>query len=181
MPLLFPFERLLVQVRLRLQEKGPWKMASAESIMFAKNRAARPLVWLALLAAAAAHPAAAQQALFNQDGNSNLNAINSGDISLRGNVTNPTVNGGIDNQAGTLTAQGASSSFSINDANLDAQGNAIGSYTAHVSDTKSGGINSGSVSVRATITGGALNANNTSQSVSATGMSNVISIKTTGK
>lgn len=125
--------------------------------------------------------AAAQGITINRDGDEQLSAINSGDVSLRGNVVNPTVSGGINNSAGSLSAQGASASYSINDMNLDAQGEAVGTYTAHVSGTNTSGINSGSVSVRATVTGGTLNGNNVGQSVSATGLSNVISIKTTGK
>ncbi len=153
-------------------------MANTDSIMLPARFLLRAA---AVLAIACAAPAAAQQSLFEQQGNSNLNAINSGDITLSGNVINPTVSGGIDNSAGNLTAQGASASFSINEANLNAQGEAVGTYTASVSGVNTGGSNSGSVNVRGTFTGGTLAANNTGQSVSATGHSNIISIKTTSK
>jgi len=129
-------------------------------------------------AVAMALPVAAT-AQITHNGNSDLTAINSGDISLRGDVNNPTVSGGTDNSAGNLAAQGASSSYSINDANLDAQGDPVGTSTASVSNTRLSGTNSGSVNVRATITGGSFAGNNASQSVSATGLSNVISIRTT--
>ena len=156
-------------------------MADTVSTMLSPMRAIRAAAALSIAALACPAPVAAQQALFDHDGNSSLNAINSGDISLHGNVTNPTVSGGIDNTVGNLSAQGASSSYSINDANLNAQGEPVGNYTASVSDTRSSGTNSGSVSVRATITGGTLVGNNSGQSVSATGLSNVISIRTTAK
>lgn len=153
-------------------------MANTDSNRLSQSRILRAAAVLAITCAA---PAAAQQALIEQNGNSNLNAINSGDISLSGIVTNPTVSGGIDNSAGNLSAQGASASFSINEANLNAQGEPVGTYTASVSGVNTGGSNSGSVNVRGTFTGGTLAANNTGQSVSATGHSNIISIKTTSK
>lgn len=131
------------------------------------------------VAMAVTGPAAAQQGVFTQNGNTDLNAINSGDISLSSNVTNPTISGGIDNSVGNLTAQGASTSFGINDSNLNAQGEPVGTYTASVTNTRSSGTNSGTVNVRATINGGSFAGTNNSQSVSATGLSNVISIKTT--
>lgn len=160
-------------------------MPNADSIMLAIKRiparVARTAAAVSVIVMACALPAAAQQTLIDQSGNSNLNAINSGDISLSGIVTNPTVSGGIDNSAGNLAAQGASASYSINDANLNAQGEPVGTYTASVSGVNTGGSNSGSVNVRGTFTGGTLAANNTGQSVSATGHSNIISIKTTSK
>ncbi|OYU36068.1 hypothetical protein [Novosphingobium sp. PASSN1] len=137
----------------------------------------RRAIRLAAAVALALPVAAAAQITHN--GNSDLTAINSGDISLRGDVSNPTVSGGTDNSAGNLAAQGASSSYSINDANLDAQGEPVGTSAASVSGTRLSGTNSGSVNVRATITGGSFAGNNASQSVSATGLSNVISIRTT--
>lgn len=143
--------------------------------------AARLLACAAPMLLGLAGSAAAQSISINKDGADQLSAINSGDVSLRGNVTNATVSGGYNNSAGNLTAQGASSSYSINDANLNAQGEAVGTYTASVSGVNANGTNSGSVDVRATITGGTLAANNTGQSVSATGHSNVISIRTTSK
>lgn len=138
--------------------------------------ARRAIRFAAAMSMAVPMSAAAQ---ITHNGDSDLTAINSGDISLRGNVTNPTVSGGIDNSAGNLAAQGASTSYSINDANLDAQGEPVGTTTASVSNTRLGGTNSGTVNVRATITGGSFAGNNASQSVSATGLSNVISIRTT--
>lgn len=114
-----------------------------------------------------------------QNGRSDLSAINSGDITLRGDVSNPTISGGIDNSAGNLAAQGAATNYSINDANIGTDGQPVGTYTASVSNTRLGGTNSGTVNVRATVTGGSFAGNNNSQSISATGLSNVISIKTT--
>lgn len=176
MPLLFPFEAESVQVRLRFGIRGI-AMANALSSLIMPSRALRCAAVCALAGlATATAPAAAQ---ISHTGNSELTAINSGDISLRGDVTNPTVSGGIDNSAGNLAAQGASSNYSINDANLDADGEPVGTYTASVSNTRLNGTNSGSVNVRATITGGTFAGSNNSQSVSATGLSNVISIKTT--
>ena len=130
---------------------------------------------------AASVPAAAQIVTINRSGDENLSAINSGDVSLHTTVTNPSVLGGTNNSAGATSAQGASTSYSINDANLDANGDAVGTYTANVSNVRSSGINTGTVSVKGTITGGTFNGNNASQSISATGLSNIISIKTTGK
>lgn len=151
-------------------------MANATSSVMKPSRALGLAALGALCTVACAVPAAAQ---ITHNGNSDLTAINSGDISLRGDVSNPTVSGGIDNSAGNLAAQGASSSYSINDANLDAQGEPVGTSTASVSNTRLSGTNSGAVNVRATITGGTFAGNNASQSVSATGLSNVISIRTT--
>jgi hypothetical protein len=88
---------------------------------------------------------------------------------------------GINNTAGALSAQGSNSSFSINDANYDAAGNVVGTYTAEVSDVQSRGYNSGTVNVRGTVNGSTLTGNNISQSIVATGYANTISIKTTGK
>lgn len=110
---------------------------------------------------------------------SDLSAINSGDISLRGDVTNPTISGGIDNSAGNLSAQGAATNYSINDAVIGTDGQPVGTYTASVSNTRLSGTNSGTVNVRATVTGGTFAGSNNSQSIAATGLSNVISIKTT--
>ncbi|WP_156424992.1 hypothetical protein [Novosphingobium fuchskuhlense] len=124
-----------------------------------------------------AAPAAAQ--IVNQNGDSDLSAINSGDITLRGNVTNPTVTGGIDNSAGNLAAQGASSNYSITDSNIGADGQPLGNSSVSVSGNRLSGTNSGTVNVRATVTGGSFTGGNNSQSISATGLSNVISIKTT--
>lgn len=135
-----------------------------------------PLAMLAL-----AVPAAAQQSItVNQNGTDSVSAINSGDVSLNGWVSNPTVSG-TNNTAGALSAQGANSSYSINDSNYDASGNTVGTYTAAVSDVHSSGNNSGSVNVRGSINGSSLNGNAISQSIVATGYSNTISIKTTGK
>lgn len=156
-------------------------MAKTVSTISLTGRALGAATVVALIAAVCIVPANAQQSVITHSGNTDLSAINSGDISLRGNVINPIVSGGIDNSAGNLSAQGALSSYSINDANLNGQGDPVGTYTASVSNTRSNGTNSGSVSVRATITGGTLSGNNTGQSVSATGLSNVISIKTTSK
>jgi hypothetical protein len=130
----------------------------------------------ALVALACAAPAAAQ---ITQNGDSNLNAINSGDVTLHGDVTNPTISGGIDNSVGNLGAQGASTSYSINEANIGTDGQPIGTYTASVSGARLNGTNSGTVNTRGTITGGSFAGTHNSQSVSATGLSNVISIKTT--
>ncbi len=151
-------------------------MANALSSLIMPSRALCCAAACALAGLASAAPAAAQ---ITHNGNTDLTAINSGDISLRGDVINPTVSGGIDNSAGNLAAQGASSNYSINDANLDADGEPVGTYTASVSNTRLNGTNSGSVNVRATITGGTFAGNNNSQSIAATGLSNVISIKTT--
>ena len=129
-----------------------------------------------LIVLAFAAPAAAQ---ITQNGDSSLSAINSGDVSLRGDVTNPTVSGGIDNSVGNLAAQGASTSYSINEANIGTDGQPVGTYTASVTGARLSGTNSGTVNVRATITGGSFAGTNNSQSISATGLSNVISIKTT--
>ncbi|MEI6643470.1 MAG: hypothetical protein WCL10_15660 [Novosphingobium sp.] len=152
-------------------------MADRVSIKCWPIRAFANAAGIGLLALASAAPAAAQ--IVSHNGDSDLSAINSGDISLHGNVTNPTVSGGTDNSAGNLSAQGASSSYSINDANLDAKGEPVGNYTASVTGVRLSGTNSGSVNVRATISGGSFAGSNNSQSVSATGLSNVISIKTT--
>ena len=151
-------------------------MADRASIRNRPIRAFGTAAALGLSILAAVTPAAAQ--ILTHNGDSNLNAINSGDITLRGDVTNPTISGGTDNSAGNLTAQGASSSYSINDANLDAQGDPVGNYTASVTGARLSGTNSGSVNVRATVTGGSFSGSDNSQSVSATGLSNVISIKT---
>ena len=140
-----------------------------------------PLALLSGLLLACTQPAAAQQLNFNQTGDSNLNAINSGDVTLQGTVISPTVSGGANNSAGSLSAQGANSSYGINDQNYDANGNTVGTYTAGISNTNSRGVNTGSVSVRGTVNGSTLNGNNISQSIVATGYSNSISIKTTGK
>lgn len=136
-------------------------------------------VLLAAVAAIAA-PAAAQELVVNQAGNTSLNSTNAGDVSLRGNVTNPTVSG-INNSAGSMNALGASSAYSINETNLNAAGDETRLYTAHVNDVATSGTNSGSINVRATITGGSYNGSNLNQSISATGLSNVISIKTASK
>ena len=102
-------------------------------------------------------------------------------MTLQGTVISPTVSGGANNSAGSLSAQGANASYGINDQNYDANGNTVGTYTAGISNTNSRGVNTGSVSVRGTVTGSSLNGNNISQSIVATGYSNSISIKTTGK
>ncbi|MFM9937547.1 MAG: hypothetical protein ACKVOL_15280 [Novosphingobium sp.] len=134
---------------------------------------------LAIMAQAV--PAAAQQSItVNQNGSDTVSAINSGDVSLNGWVSNPTVSG-TNNSAGVLSAQGANSSYSINDSNYDAAGNAVGTYTAEVSDVRTSGNNSGAVNVRGSINGSSLNGNAISQSIVATGYANTISIKTTGK
>jgi hypothetical protein len=136
---------------------------------------------LGILMLGIAGPAAAQSITINRGGGEDLSAINSGDVSLNSTVTNPTVLGGTNNTAGASSAQGASTNYSINDASFDAKGNPTGSYTASVSDVRASGINTGTVSVKGTITGGTFNGNNASQSITATGLSNVISIKTSGK
>jgi len=153
-------------------------MAERRSIRHHPIRARAAAAALGLLALAATAPARAQ--IVTHNGDSDLSAINSGDITLRGTVTNPTISGGTENSAGNLAAQGASSSYSINDTNLDAKGDPVGTYSASVTGVRLDGTNSGSVNVRATVTGGTFVGNNSSQSVSATGLSNVISIKTTG-
>ncbi|WP_298191357.1 hypothetical protein [Novosphingobium sp.] len=147
-------------------------MADARPAMIARLSALGCAAAFGLLASAAS-------AQIVQNGNSDLNAINSGEITLRGNVTNPTIAGGIDNSAGNLAAQGAATNYSINDANIGTDGQPVGTYTASVSNTRLSGTNSGTVNVRATVTGGSFAGSNNSQSISATGLSNVISIKTT--
>ena len=156
-------------------------MAFTVSGMIAPHRALRSAAACALpvLACAGLIGAVPVAAQIVHNGDSNLSAINSGDISLRGDVTNPTISGGIDNSVGNLAAQGASTNYSINDANIGTDGQPVGTYTASVSNTQLSGTNSGTVNVRATITGGSFAGTNNSQSVSATGLSNVISIKTT--
>lgn len=150
-------------------------MRTTRSGMIDPSRALCAAAALALFAIGSAQSAAAQ---ITTNGDSNLSAINSGDISLHGTVTNPTVSGGTDNSAGNLAAQGASSSYSINDTNLNANGDAVGTSTASASGNRLQGSNSGTVNVRGTITGGSFAGNNNSQSISATGLSNIISIKT---
>ena len=134
-----------------------------------------------LLALLGTVPAAAQQSIIvDQKGSESITSTNSGDVTLNGTVRNPSVSG-TNNTAGTLTAQGANTSYSINDANYDASGDTVGTYTAEVRDVRSTGSNSGSVNVQGTINRSMLNGNNISQNISATGYSNTILIKTTGK
>lgn len=171
-PLLFPFLRLGFGSRKVAFGKG-LEMAYGRPGMMTRLTALGSAAALALLA----DTACAQILVHN--GDSDLNAINSGDITLRGNVINPTISGGIDNSVGNLAAQGAATNYSINDANIGADGQPLGTSTASVSNTRLSGTNSGTVNVRATVTGGSFAGGNNSQSISATGLSNVISIKTT--
>jgi hypothetical protein len=99
-------------------------------------------------AAALALLAGTATAQIVQNGNSDLNAINSGDITLHGTVTNPTISGGIENSVGNLAAQGAATNYSINDANIGADGQPLGTSTASVSNTRLSGTNSGTVNVQ---------------------------------
>lgn len=132
---------------------------------------------LALVPAAAF----AQGMSITQNGDDSLSAINSGQITLNGRVINPTAIGS-SNTAGALSAQGAASTYSITDTNLDANGDPAGiTYQASVSGTKFNGDNSGAVTTNGRIVGGSISGKNSSQSIAATGMSNTISIKTTGK
>jgi hypothetical protein len=140
----------------------------------------RVVLLSAVTTLALAGPAAAQELVVNQTGSTSINSNNAGDVSLRGDVSNATVSG-INNSAGTMTALGASSAYSINETNLTAAGDEARRYTARVSDVTSIGSNSGSVNVRGTITGGTYNGNNLGQSISATGISNTIAIKTATK
>jgi len=129
----------------------------------------------------AATPALAQISI-NQAGDDSLTAINSGQVTLTGNVIDPTVNGGSSNSAGALSAHGAAATYSISDTNLNAQGDPAGAtYKASVSGTKFSGTNSGSVTTNGRISGGTITGPNSTQSITATGMTNTISIKTTGK
>jgi len=170
-PLLFPFVRLGLGSGLALFWKG-LKMADGRPEMITRFVALSGAAALAVLAGTAT-------AQIVQNGVSDLNAINSGDITLRGTVTNPTISGGIENSVGNLAAQGAATNYSINDANIGADGQPLGTSTASVSNTRLSGTNSGTVNVRATVTGGSFAGGNNSQGISATGLSNVISIKTT--
>jgi len=134
-----------------------------------------------LLALLGTVPAAAQQSInVDQKGSEYITSTNSGDVTLNGTVKNPTASG-TNNTAGALSAQGANSSYSINDANYNASGDTVGTYTAEVRDVRSTGSNSGSVNVRGTIDGSTLSGSSINQSIAATGYSNTILIKTTGK
>lgn len=125
--------------------------------------------------------ASAQAVSINQSGDNSLTAINSGQVTLSGHVINPTATGS-SNSAGALSAQGASSTYSITDTNLNASGDPAGiTYQASVSGAKFSGDNSGSVTTNGRVIGGMMSGDNSSQSIAATGMSNTISIKTTGK
>ncbi len=137
---------------------------------------------LAMLGAALAPAAAFAQTLsITQNGDDNLTAINSGQVTLNGQVRNPTAIGS-SNSAGALSAQGAASTYSISDTNLDANGDPAGmTYQASVTGTNFTGNNSGTVTTNGRVIGGSISGKNSSQSIVATGMSNTISIKTTGK
>lgn len=138
------------------------------------------LVALAAMALAFVDTAQAQIGV-TQDGDSNLSAINSGQVTLNGTINNPIVNGQ-GNNGSTLDAKGAQSAYSIQDVKLDAQGDpAQQTAEVHVTGINAKGSNSGTVTTNGTIAGGTITGANQSQTISATGMANTISIRTTGK
>lgn len=125
--------------------------------------------------------AAHAQISINQGGSNDVSAINSGQVTLNGTVNNPTASG-TSNSAGTLSAQGAAATYSITDANLNANGDPAGiTYQASVTGVNIKGENGGAVTTNGRVSGGSLTGTNMSQTISATGMSNTISIHTTGK
>jgi len=152
---------------------------TTESLIARRRAAALGAIAMALIAVS---PACAQSSLtLNQTGDSNLSSTNSGQVTLNGVVTNPTAIG-TSNSAGTLTAQGASSTYSISDANLNVNGDPASiTYQASVTGVNVKGDNTGTVTTNGKVTGGSLTGTNMSQSISATGMANTISIHTTGK
>ena len=152
---------------------------TTESLPACRHRALLGACALALIAAS---PARAQSSLtLNQTGDSTLSSTNSGQVTLNGIVTNPTATG-TSNSAGALTAQGASSTYSISDANLNVNGDPASiTYQASVTGVNVKGDNTGTVTTNGKVSGGTLTGTNMSQSISATGMSNTISIHTTGK
>lgn len=121
------------------------------------------------------------QIVIDQNGDNELTAINSGNVTLQGSVSNPSINGGINNSAGNLTTQGASSVYSISDLSVGVSGEPDRTYSAHADGNHLNGTNSGTVTTNGKVSGGTWNGRDQSQSISATGMSNTISIKTVGR
>lgn len=133
---------------------------------------------LVLLAMACPVLAAAQTTV-TTSGNANLNAINSGDVTLNGSINNPTVNGGQQNSF-NLVAQGASINYDPQSQLTGAAvANGNGSVTVDVNGGHWSATNSGTITVNGEVGGIQQPSLNGNVAISAIGLQSGVSIRTT--